>query len=75
MITKKTTTLYRLRDEPGEAKAPDRIASTTSLVLAWTKTKIPCRSLHLLPFVVGLKALAHRLQLGDLILRPSVECE
>jgi hypothetical protein len=71
MITGKTTTLY----EPGEAKAPDRITSTTFLVLAWTKTKIPRKSLYLRPFVVGLKAQAHRLRLGGLILRPSAECE
>jgi hypothetical protein len=75
MITEKTTTLYRPRDEPGEAKAPDRTAPTTSVVLAWTKTKTPCKSLHLRPFVVGLKAQAHRPRLGGLILRPSAECE
>jgi hypothetical protein len=40
----------------------------TSLVLAWTKAKIPYRSLHLRRLVVGLKAQAHCLRLRGLIL-------
>jgi len=39
--------------EPGEAKASDSTASTTSLVLAWTMAIAHCRSLHRRRFVMA----------------------
>jgi len=61
MLRGEMTTLCRPRGEPGDAKASDSTASTTSLALAKTMAITPCRSLYRRRFVVRLKAQAYRL--------------